>query len=209
MIKSPGISRYRAEVAELEGAGIPVRSGLGLWLEDVPLVRVTCITGTKGKSTTTAVAVHLLSRLGYDAKAGGNIGQPPWDPSPEPEPDYWVIETSSYQVPDLTNGPPVVAVTSLSPDHLDWHGSVERYYADELASVPREVSRWRSPTARGRPCGRQADALAPTRNWLDAATASAAVVRALAERGEQKPERSHGTRRSEVLGDCRGRGTRP
>ncbi len=133
VIKSPGISRYRPEVAQLEGAGIPVRSGLGLWLEDVPLERVTCITGTKGKSTTTAIAGHLLSRLGYDAKVGGNIGQPPWEPSSASEPDYWVIETSSYQVPDLTNAPPVVAVTSLSPDHLDWHGSVERYYADKLS----------------------------------------------------------------------------
>jgi UDP-N-acetylmuramoylalanine--D-glutamate ligase len=133
VVKGPGISRYRPEVEQLENAGVPVRSGLGLWLEDVPLERVTCITGTKGKSTTTAIAGHLLTRLGYDAKVGGNIGLPPWEPSGENEPDYWVIETSSYQVPDLTNGPPVVAVTSLSPDHLDWHGSVERYYADKLA----------------------------------------------------------------------------
>jgi len=44
-----------------------------------------------------------------------------------------VIETSSYQIPDLTAGPPVVAVTSLSPDHLDWHGSLERYYVDKLS----------------------------------------------------------------------------
>jgi UDP-N-acetylmuramoylalanine--D-glutamate ligase len=133
VIKSPGISRYRPEVAQIERAGIPVRGGLGLWLEEVPLERVTCITGTKGKSTTTAIAAHLLTRLGYNAKVGGNIGHPPWEPSTAPEPDFWVIETSSFQVPDLTNGPPVVAVTSLSPDHLDWHGSVERYYADKLS----------------------------------------------------------------------------
>jgi UDP-N-acetylmuramoylalanine--D-glutamate ligase len=133
VIKSPGISRYRPEVAQIERAGIPVRGGLGLWLEEVPLERVTCITGTKGKSTTTAIAAHLLTWLGYDAKVGGNIGHPPWEPSTAPEPDFWVIETSSFQVPDLTNGPPVVAVTSLSPDHLDWHGSVERYYADKLS----------------------------------------------------------------------------
>jgi UDP-N-acetylmuramoylalanine--D-glutamate ligase len=133
VVKSPGISRYRPEVERLEKAGVPVRGGLGLWLEDATLERVACITGTKGKSTTTALAVHLLTRLGYRASAGGNIGQPPWDPSGDPEPDYWVIETSSFQVPDLTNAPPVVAVTSLSPDHLDWHGSVERYYADKLS----------------------------------------------------------------------------
>jgi UDP-N-acetylmuramoylalanine--D-glutamate ligase len=133
VIKSPGISRYRPEVGRLEEAGIAVRSGLGLWLEDVPLEHVVCITGSKGKSTTSAIAGHLLTGLGYRAGVGGNIGRPPWEPSTGPSPDYWVIETSSYQVPDLTNGPPVVAVTSLSPDHLDWHGSVDRYYADKLS----------------------------------------------------------------------------
>jgi UDP-N-acetylmuramoylalanine--D-glutamate ligase len=44
-----------------------------------------------------------------------------------------IVETSSFQVPDLARAPHVVAVTSLSPDHLDWHGTVERYYADKLA----------------------------------------------------------------------------
>ena len=95
--------------------------------------RVACITGTKGKSTTTALAVHLLTGLGVRARAGGNIGLPPWDPAGGPASDYWIVETSSFQVPDLQNGPAVVAVTSLSPDHLDWHGTVERYYADKLS----------------------------------------------------------------------------
>jgi UDP-N-acetylmuramoylalanine--D-glutamate ligase len=133
VVKSPGISRYRAEVAELEEVGVAVRGGLGLWMVEADSTRVACITGTKGKSTTTALAVHLLRGLGYDARAGGNIGHPPWDPSTEREPDYWVVETSSFQVPDLEVGPRVVAVTSLFPDHLDWHGSVERYYADKLS----------------------------------------------------------------------------
>jgi UDP-N-acetylmuramoyl-L-alanine---L-glutamate ligase len=133
VIKSPGISRYRPEVEQLERAGVPVRGGLGLWLEDADAGRVACITGTKGKSTTTALAGHLAARLGYRARLGGNIGLPPWEPTSEPEPDLWVIETSSYQVPDLTTGPAVVAITSLSPDHLDWHGGLERYYADKLS----------------------------------------------------------------------------
>jgi UDP-N-acetylmuramoyl-L-alanine---L-glutamate ligase len=168
VIKSPGISRYRPEVAQLEGAGIPVRSGLGLWLEDVPLDHVTCITGTKGKSTTTAIAGHLLTQLGYDAKVGGNIGLPPWDPSSGAEPDFWVIETSSYQVPDLTNGPPVVAVTSLSPDHLDWHGSVEQYYADKLAlctkpGVRRAIADGSNATLRD-----HAAAMGPHVQWVEA-----------------------------------------
>jgi UDP-N-acetylmuramoylalanine--D-glutamate ligase len=140
VVKSPGISRYRAEVGVLEEAGVAVRSGLGLWLEDTDPSRVACITGTKGKSTTTALAVHFLSRLGVAARAGGNIGHAPWDPAAAADDDvrasgsgYWIIETSSFQVPGLTSGPAVAAVTSLSPDHLDWHGSIERYYADKLS----------------------------------------------------------------------------
>ena len=143
--------------------------------------RVACITGTKGKSTTTALAVHLLTGLGYGARAGGNIGQPPWDPSDEPDPDYWVIETSSFQVPDLTTAPRVVAVTSLSPDHLDWHGTVERYYADKLSlctkpgvdAGPGRRLRRAAPRAGGaaRPApalGHRAPRSSATRAWSDA-----------------------------------------
>ena len=74
VIKSPGISRYRPEVGELERAGVPVRSGLGLWLEDVPLEHVVCITGSKGKSTTSAIAGHLLTRLGYRPRWAATSG---------------------------------------------------------------------------------------------------------------------------------------
>jgi UDP-N-acetylmuramoyl-L-alanine---L-glutamate ligase len=133
VVKSPGISRYRPEVGRLQTAKVALCGGLGLFMEQADPTRVACITGTKGKSTTTALAVHLLTGLGYDARAGGNIGQPPWDPSSEPEPDYWIVETSSFQVPDLFHAPRVVAVTSLSPDHLDWHGTIDRYYADKLS----------------------------------------------------------------------------
>ncbi len=139
VVKAPGISRYRPEVTQLQDAGVAVCGGLGLFMEEADPSRVACITGTKGKSTTTALAVHLLTALGHRARAGGNIGHPPWDPvagedgGPEPEPDYWIIETSSFQVPDLAHGPHVVAVTSLSPDHLDWHGTVRRYYEDKLS----------------------------------------------------------------------------
>ena len=133
VVKSPGISRYRPEVEKLGESGVAVCGGLGLFMAEADPARVACITGTKGKSTTTAIAVHLLRGLGYDARAGGNIGRPPWDPTEDGEPDYWIVETSSFQVPDLAVAPHVVAVTSLSPDHLDWHGTVERYYADKLS----------------------------------------------------------------------------
>ncbi len=134
VVKSPGISRYRADLQGLEAKGVPVAGGLGLWLQEAALDRVACITGTKGKSSTTAIAGHLLAQLGYHCLTGGNIGLPPWDPAAGGvQYDYWLIETSSYQATDLAGSPPVVAVTSLHPDHLDWHHGVDNYYRDKLS----------------------------------------------------------------------------
>jgi UDP-N-acetylmuramoyl-L-alanine---L-glutamate ligase len=133
VVKTPGLSRYRPEVAQLEGLGIPVVGGLGLWLAQADLRRVLCVTGTKGKSTTASLTGHLLTGLGYQCLVGGNIGVVPYDPAEPADFDYWIIEVSSYQATDLPCTPPVTAVTSLHPDHLDWHGGVERYYRDKLS----------------------------------------------------------------------------
>jgi UDP-N-acetylmuramoylalanine--D-glutamate ligase len=135
VVKSPGISRYRDDLLSLEQRGIPVAGGLGLWLQEADRDKVVCVTGTKGKSSTTAITGHLLNQLGYPCLTGGNIGRPPWDPAlDESGYAYYVIETSSYQATDLPCSPPVVAVTSLHPDHLDWHGGVEAYYRDKLSA---------------------------------------------------------------------------
>ena len=135
VVKTPGISRYRPEVARLEALGIPVTGGLGLWLQEADAERVVCVTGTKGKSTVVSIAGHLLTGLGYRCMVGGNIGVPPYDPEGGTGPwDYWVIEVSSYQATDLASSPPVVAVTSLHPDHLPWHGGVENYFRDKLSA---------------------------------------------------------------------------
>jgi len=137
VVKTPGLSRYRPEVARLSGLGIPVVGGLGLWLAEADLRRVLCVTGTKGKSTTSSITGHLLTQLGYRSMVGGNIGALPYDPAENSGSggfDYWVIEVSSYQATDLPYSPPVVAVTSLHPDHLDWHGGEEQYYRDKLSA---------------------------------------------------------------------------
>jgi UDP-N-acetylmuramoyl-L-alanine---L-glutamate ligase len=136
VVKTPGLSRYRPEVARLTGLGIPVVGGLGLWLAEQDLRRVLCVTGTKGKSTTAALTGHLLTGLGKKSLVGGNIGVVPYDPAETAAAgdfEYWVIEVSSYQATDLPCTPPVTAVTSLHPDHLDWHGGVEQYYQDKLS----------------------------------------------------------------------------
>jgi len=134
VVKTPGLSRYRPEVARLSAQGVLVVGGLGLWLAEADLQRVLCLTGTKGKSTTSSLTGHLLTGLGYRCLVGGNIGAVPYDPDNAGDVDYWVIEVSSYQATDLPVSPPVVAVTSLHPDHLDWHGGVEQYYRDKLSA---------------------------------------------------------------------------
>lgn len=160
VIKTPGISRYSATVRALRAAGVAVRGGVGMWLAERVAAgdaeRVIAITGTKGKSTTTAIATHLARGLGVDALAVGNIGVPPHDPD-APSADLWVLEVSSYQATDVQVGPAVVGVTSLAPDHLPWHeGSVERYYVDKLSlarapGVRRVVANADSALLRARP----------------------------------------------------------
>lgn len=141
VVKTPGISRYRPDVARLVDHGVPVVGGLGLWMEEADRDRVVCVTGTKGKSTTAAIAGHLLDRLGYRCLVGGNIGRPPWDPESGSGYDFWVVETSSFQATDLASSPPLVAVTSLHPDHLDWHGDAETYYRDKLSACTQPGAR--------------------------------------------------------------------
>jgi UDP-N-acetylmuramoyl-L-alanine---L-glutamate ligase len=133
VVKTPGISRYRSDVAALSAAGVAVVGGLGLWLAEADRSRVVCITGTKGKSTTAAIVGHLLTNLGHPCLVAGNIGRPPYD-TPIGDHEFVAVETSSFQATDLGVSPPVVAVTSLHPDHLDWHGDVDTYYRDKLSA---------------------------------------------------------------------------
>ena len=136
VVKTPGISRYRPEAVRLREAGVFLTGGLALWMAEADRSRVVLVTGTKGKSTTSSIIAHLLNGLGCNAAVGGNIGVCPWDPDLDAEkPDYWVVEVSSYQATDLTYTSPVAALTSLHPDHIPWHGDVDRYYGDKLSAL--------------------------------------------------------------------------
>ena len=88
------------------------------------------ITGTNGKSTTTALIAHLLGHLGFDVQMGGNIGRAILTLEP-PAPDrVHVVEMSSYQI-DLTPtlNPTVGVLLNVTPDHIDRHGTLEHYAA--------------------------------------------------------------------------------
>lgn len=95
-----------------------------------PLAPIVAVTGTNGKSTTTALIGHVLSSSGYAAEVGGNIGKPVLDLSPPGPRTVYVIEVSSYQIelsPGLASD--VAVLTNIAPDHLDRHGSLENYAA--------------------------------------------------------------------------------
>ncbi|BCW88745.1 UDP-N-acetylmuramoylalanine--D-glutamate ligase [Alphaproteobacteria bacterium SO-S41] len=89
-----------------------------------------CITGTNGKSTTTALIGHLLAKNGWDAQVGGNIGKPVLELGPPREGTAYVLELSSYQL-DLspTLKPSVALLLNITPDHLERHGGMAGYIA--------------------------------------------------------------------------------
>lgn len=169
VVKTPGISRYRPDVAALEAGGVAVVGGLGLWLQEADRSRVVCITGTKGKSTTTAIVGHLLEALGYRCLVAGNIGRLPYDPDVGTDYDFWAVETSSFQATDLGVSPPVVAVTALHPDHLDWHGDTETYYRDKLSACSQPGGALTVANGDSAELRARAAALGPEVRWVSAA----------------------------------------
>ncbi|WP_208440488.1 UDP-N-acetylmuramoyl-L-alanine--D-glutamate ligase [Bartonella raoultii] len=92
---------------------------------DIPFI---AITGTNGKSTTTALLAHLLEQMGYDVQMGGNIGTAILMLKPFVKKRIYVIECSSFQI-DLTPSlqPTVGLLLNLTPDHIDRHGSFAHY----------------------------------------------------------------------------------
>lgn len=139
VVKSPGISPYRDDARAAAARGTRFVGGTALWFAEHATHRrgrTLCVTGTKGKSTTTALLAHLLRAGGHRTALAGNIGLPllelldVGDP-----PEFWAIELSSYQTGDVADSgarPDVAVALNVFPEHLDWHGGEARYVADKL-----------------------------------------------------------------------------
>lgn len=142
VVKSPGISPYRPEAAFAAQQGTRFLGGTALWFAeradaDGAIANALCVTGTKGKSTTSALLAHLLRAAGLRTALAGNIGLPLLELL-DAQAEAWAIELSSYQTRDVAASgarPQIAIVTNLHPEHLDWHGGQERYIADKLALV--------------------------------------------------------------------------
>ena len=138
IVKSPGVSRYRPIFALAREAGIAVTSNLNLWAESYRAGRIViAITGTKGKSTTATLVHLMLVESGLDAGLAGNVGLAPLEIADKHR--IVVFELSSYQTADIAFTPDIAAITNLSPEHTDWHRSVERYYSDKLNLIDRDA----------------------------------------------------------------------
>lgn len=136
VVVSPGIPPDVPVLAALRSRGVH-------WVSEpefafrffrAPLVAVT---GTNGKTTTAALAAHLVEASGATVGLGGNIGGA-YGPAAsllalqDPVPDWFVLEMSSFQLADVDRFAPTVGVvTNLAPDHLDRYESVEAYYGDK------------------------------------------------------------------------------
>ncbi|MDZ4169092.1 MAG: UDP-N-acetylmuramoyl-L-alanine--D-glutamate ligase [Coriobacteriia bacterium] len=130
-IASPGIPPHAPLMVSARGVSQRVVSEIEFAWErsTVPWV---AITGTNGKTTTTALVAHLMTEGGVAARPVGNIGPPAITAVLKGGPDVLVAEVSSFQLA-LTQRfhPRVAVVLNITPDHVDWHGSLESYVADK------------------------------------------------------------------------------
>ena len=140
VIKSPGISIYGNTYKTAEAKGVIFTTDTNIFLEEIQSITehkpvTVAVTGTKGKSTTSALIAHILSYLGKSVKLGGNFGTPLTDFISEAKAgksDYVIAEVSSYQAADLQTGFDVAVLNNLYPEHLNWHLTHENYYKDKL-----------------------------------------------------------------------------
>ncbi|MCU9849622.1 UDP-N-acetylmuramoyl-L-alanine--D-glutamate ligase [Defluviimonas sp. WL0024] len=143
LVVSPGIPHLYPEpnklIARAMAAGVPVDNDIGLffrswstpeWDEMEQTPKVVAVTGSNGKSTTTALIHHILKVAGRPTQMAGNIGRGVLDIDPATDGEVVVLELSSYQT-ELARAltPDVAVFTNLSPDHLDRHGGHGGYFA--------------------------------------------------------------------------------
>ena len=136
VVLSPGVPLNTHPIAEkARAAGVPLIGDIELFAQaraDLPPHKVVGITGTNGKTTTTALIHHILQTVGVPTTMGGNIGLPILGQDPLPEGGVYVLELSSYQL-DLTYSLDceVAILTNITPDHLDRYDGFEAYAASK------------------------------------------------------------------------------
>jgi UDP-N-acetylmuramoylalanine--D-glutamate ligase len=134
VVVSPGVPLNRHPIVAHTGS-VPIIGDIELFAQarvDLPAHKVVGITGTNGKSTTTALIHHILEQAGIPTRMGGNIGLPILAQDPLPAGGVYVLELSSYQI-DLTTSLDcdVAVLLNITPDHLDRYAGFEAYAASK------------------------------------------------------------------------------
>jgi UDP-N-acetylmuramoylalanine--D-glutamate ligase len=130
MVKSPGISNDAYAVKRAKKEGVPIVGDIDLFFEKERNSTFIGVTGTNGKSTTTALIAHVLKEAGVSVEMGGNFGIPALSLPSLGSKGVYVLELSSYQLEMVHKASFDIAVfLNLTPDHLDHHGSMENYLA--------------------------------------------------------------------------------
>jgi UDP-N-acetylmuramoylalanine--D-glutamate ligase len=138
LVLAPGVPLTHPQphwtVDKAKAAGVEIIGDIELFFRErakvAPRSQVVCITGTNGKSTTTALIAHVLKQAGRDVRMGGNIGTAVLALEPPAEDRVHVIECSTFQIDLAPSIKPSVGIQlNLTPDHLDRHGTLEAYAA--------------------------------------------------------------------------------
>jgi UDP-N-acetylmuramoylalanine--D-glutamate ligase len=151
VVLSPGLASDLPLIAEARERGIEIVGELELFARSAT-APVIAITGSNGKSTVTSLTGALLEAQGFDTAVGGNLGPPALELLARGPVDAYVIEVSSFQLETTTSLEPfAAALLNISPDHIDRHGSLERYAALKgslLTSADRAIVNWDDPLVR-------------------------------------------------------------
>ena len=132
IFRTPGLSPNTPELAQAVAKGSTLTSEMELFFQLCPC-KIIGVTGSDGKTTTTTLISEFLKEAGYNVYVGGNIGKPllPDVAGMVPE-DMVVVELSSFQLMTMTKSPNVSVFTNLSPNHLDYHHTMEEYTSAKL-----------------------------------------------------------------------------
>ncbi|GAB4111492.1 MAG: UDP-N-acetylmuramoyl-L-alanine--D-glutamate ligase [Phycisphaeraceae bacterium] len=140
VVANPAVKPDNRFLRAAQAANIPITTEVRLLVEALPnRLRTIGITGSAGKSTTTAMIGHLLEKAGQKAWVGGNIGGSLLDRLEQIGPNDWVVlELSSFMLHHLRKNehfpgwsPHIAVITNIRPNHLDWHGSFDAYVKDK------------------------------------------------------------------------------
>ncbi len=127
IVVSPGVSLMEPAIQEAMAAGVRICSDVEIFCQQVK-VPIIAVTGSNGKSTVVTMLTEMIIESGLKAGLAGNIGRPVLELLNEEEPDFYVLELSSFQLEVLTSlNATAAAVLNVSPDHMDRYAGISNY----------------------------------------------------------------------------------